>query len=87
MIEVKKPFVSLWFCFSYCILNIVPIALIAFEAAIKRREEKIFAFLEIRQNLYIKVYQQEFIFGKNELLYSYIRHSLLASSSTILKDT
>ena len=77
MIEVKKPFVSLWFYFFYCILNIVPIALIALEAAIKRREEKIFAFLEIRQNF--EVYLQEFIFGKNELLYRYIHHSLLAS--------
>ena len=76
MAEVKKPFVSLWFCFFYCVLNIVPISLIALEAAIKRIEEKIFAFLEIRQNF--EVYLQEFIFGKNELLYRYIHHFLLA---------
>ena len=61
MIKVKKPFVSLWFCFFCCILNTVPIALIALEAAIKRREEKIFAFLEIRQNF--EAFLQEFIFG------------------------
>ena len=77
MIGVKKPFLSLWFCFFYCVLNIVPIALIALEAAIKRREEKIFAFLEIRQNF--EAYLQEFIFGKNELLYRCIHHSLLGS--------
>ena len=77
MIEVKKPFVSLWSCFFYCVLNIVLIALIALEAAIKRTEEKIFAFLEIRQNL--EAYLQKFIFGENELLYRYIHHSLLAS--------
>ena len=78
MKEVKKPFVSLWFCFFYCVLNIVSIALIALKAAIKRREEKIFAFLEIRQNF--EAYLQEFIFGKNEFLYRYIHHSLLAST-------
>ena len=33
----KKTFVSLQFCFYNCILNIVPIALIALEAAIKRK--------------------------------------------------
>ena len=46
-------------------LNIVPIASIAVEAAIKRREEKIFALLKIKQNL--EAYLQEFIFGKNEI--------------------
>ena len=48
-----------------CMLNIVPIPSIAAEAAIKRREEKIFALLKIKQNL--EVYLQEFIFGKNEI--------------------
>ena len=62
MIEFKKPVVSFQFYLFDCILNIVPIALIAVEAAIKRREEKIFAFLKIRQNL--EAYLQEFIFGK-----------------------
>ena len=51
MIEFKKLFVSLQLYLFDSILNIVPIALIAVEAAIKRREEKIFAFLKIRQNL------------------------------------
>ena len=48
-----------------CMLNIVPIPSIVAEAAIKRREEKIFALLKIKQNL--EVYLQEFIFGKNEI--------------------
>ena len=65
MIEFKKPFVSLQFYLFDCMLNIVPIASIAAEAAIKRREEKIFALLKIKQNL--EVYLQEFIFGKNEI--------------------
>ena len=65
MIEFKKPFVSLQFYLFDCMLNIVPIASIAVEAAIKRREEKIFAFLKIKQNL--EAYLQEFIFGKNEI--------------------
>ena len=65
MIEFKELFVSLQFYLFDCILNIVPIALIAVEAAIKKREEKIFAFLKIRQNL--EAYLQEFIFGKNEI--------------------
>ena len=65
MIEFKKPFVSLQFYFFDCILNLVPIALIAVEAAIKRREEKISAFLKIRQHL--QSYLQKFIFGKNEI--------------------
>ena len=65
MIEFKKPFVSLQFYLFDCMLNIVPITLIAVEAAIKRREEKIFAFLKIKQNL--EAYLQEFIFGKNEI--------------------
>ena len=65
MIEFKKPFVSLQFYLFDCMLNIVPIASIATEAAIKRREEKIFALLKIKQNL--EVYLQEFIFGKNEI--------------------
>ena len=34
----KKPFISLQFVFSDCNLNLVPIALIALEGAIKRRE-------------------------------------------------
>ena len=38
MIGFKKPFVSLQFYLFDCMLNIVPIALIAVEAAIKRRE-------------------------------------------------
>ena len=46
-------------------LNIVPIASIAVEAAIKRRQENTFAFLKIKQNL--EAYLQEFIFGKNEI--------------------
>ena len=35
----KNSFVSLQFCvfFFYCILNIIPMALIALEAVIKRR--------------------------------------------------
>ena len=65
MIEFKELFVSLQFYLFDCILNIVPIALIAVEAAIKKREVKIFAFLKIRQNL--EAYLQEFIFGKNEI--------------------
>ena len=65
MIEFKKPFVSLQFYLFDCMLNMVPIASIAVEAAIKRREEKIFAFLKIKQNL--EAYLQEFIFGKNEI--------------------
>ena len=65
MIEFKELFVSLQFYLFDCILNIVPIALIAVEAAIKKREEKIFAFLKIRQNL--EAYLQEFIFGKSEI--------------------
>ena len=65
MIEFKKPFVSLQFYLFDCMLNIVPIASIAVGAAIKRREEKIFAFLKIKQNL--EAYLQEFIFGKNEI--------------------
>ena len=65
MIELKKPVDSLQFYLFDCILNIVPIALIAVEAAIKKREEKIFAFLKIRQSL--EAYLQEFIFGKNEI--------------------
>ena len=65
MIEFKELFVSLQFYLFDCILNIVPIALIAVEAAIKKREEKIFAFLKIRQNL--EAYLQEFIFVKNEI--------------------
>ena len=55
--------------------SVVSIALIALEATVKRRE--IFAFLEISQNL--EAYLQQFIFGKNELLYRYTRHSLLVS--------
>ena len=55
--------------------NVVSIALIALEATVKRRE--IFAFLEISQNL--EAYLQQFIFGKNELLYRYTQHSLLVS--------
>ena len=65
MIEFKKPFLFLQFYLFDCMLNIVPIASIAVEAAIKRREEKIFAFLKIKQNL--EAYLQEFIFGKNEI--------------------
>ena len=65
MIEFKKPFVSLQFYLFDCMLNIVPIASIAVGAAIKRRDEKIFAFLKIKQNL--EAYLQEFIFGKNEI--------------------
>ena len=65
MIEFKKPFVSLQLYLFDSILNIVPIALIAVEAAIKRREEKIFAFLKIKQNF--EAYLQEFIFGKNKI--------------------
>ena len=65
MIEFKELFVSLQLYLFDCILNIVPIALIAVEAAIKKREVKIFAFLKIRQNL--EAYLQEFIFGKNEI--------------------
>ena len=65
MIEFKKLFVSLQFYLFDCILNIVSIALIAVEAAIKRREEKIFAFLKIRQNL--EAYLHEFTSGKNEI--------------------
>ena len=65
MIEFKKPFVSLQFYLFDCMLNIVPIASIAVGAAIKRREEKIFAFLKIKQNL--EAYLQEFIFGKNKI--------------------
>ena len=62
MIEVKKPFVSLQFFFF--VLNIVPIALIALEAFIKRRGLfKNICFPEIRQNL--EAYLQGFIFGKN----------------------
>ena len=34
----KKPFIPLQFCFFYCILSIAPIALIALETAIARRE-------------------------------------------------
>ena len=51
--------------------------MIALEAAIKKREEKIFALLEITQ--IVEAYLQEFIFGKNELLYRYMEHFLLAS--------
>ena len=65
MMEFKKRFVSLQFYLFDCMLNIVPITSIAVEAAIKRREEKIFAFLKIKQNL--EAYLQEFIFGKNEI--------------------
>ena len=65
MIEFIKHFVSLQFHLFDCMLNIVPIASIGVEAAIKRREEKIFAFLKIKQNL--EAYLQEFIFGKNEI--------------------
>ena len=63
--EFKKRFVSLQFCLFDCMLNIVPITSIAVEATIKRRAEKIFAFLKIKQNL--ETYLQEFIFGKNEI--------------------
>ena len=65
MMEFKKRFVSLQFYLFDCMLNIVPITSIAVEAAIKRREEKIFAFLKIKQNL--EAYLQEFIFSKNEI--------------------
>ena len=65
MIEFIKHFVSLQFHLFDCMLNIVPIASIGVEAAIKRREEKIFAFLKIKQNL--EAYLQEFIFSKNEI--------------------
>ena len=63
MIGFKKPFFSLQLYLFDCILNIVSIALIAVEAAIKRTENKIFAFLKIRQNL--EAYLHEFTFGKN----------------------
>ena len=36
--RAKKRFISLQFCIFDCILNIVPIALIALEAAIQKRE-------------------------------------------------
>ena len=65
MIEFKKPFVSLQLYLFDCMLNIVLIALIVVEVAIKRREEKIFAFLKTKQIL--EAYLQEFIFGKNEI--------------------
>ena len=65
MMEFKKRFVSLQFYLFDCMLNIVPTTSIAVEATIKRRAEKIFAFLKIKQNL--ETYLQEFIFGKNEI--------------------
>ena len=65
MLEFIKHFVSLQFHLFDCMLNIVPIASIGVEVAIRRREEKIFAFLKIKQNL--EAYLQEFIFSKNEI--------------------
>ena len=65
MIEFKKPFISFPLYLFDCMLNIVPIALIAVEVASKRREDKIFAFLKTKQIL--EAYLQEFIIGKNEI--------------------
>ena len=83
MIELKKPVDSLQFYLFDCILNIVPIALIAVEAAIKKREEKIFAFLKIKQNL--EAYLQVFIFCKNEIRTSLQVYTTFVTC--ILRDT
>ena len=77
MIEFKKSFVYLQFYLLYCILNIVPIS-DYFDCGgsshqVKRREQKISAFLKIRQNM-------KFFTGLCNILYLHL-------SSTILRDT
>ena len=51
MIEFEKPFISLPLYLFDCMLNIVPITLIAVEVASNRREDKIFAFLKTNKFL------------------------------------